>query len=1390
MQGWQEALAERIPEPWVKTLELDKVRADVSSAALDVFLKSGECVEEKRLVLLRRAFAAMLPQARHVRVFIACPALSADFEAHPQHYSAPLTDALQRAIPSAALWLEGAAWGVEGKRLTIALRDPMAYELFAQADGERMLQTILGQWFEQTYTVRFHNDAAGADTYQEGIGEEEEKRLLGEAAQKQAKKGGEKKTEATALLGKMTRGAPMPIGELGEDSGTVTLSGRVMTTDERILNDKRVLFLFDMTDGTGSVSVKAFLRENEAPAVRKGVAADAWVQVHGRYESDKFAREHTLSADAIMRITPQERLDQAQEKRVELHLHTQMSALDGLTPLPALFSQAAKWGHDAVAITDHGVVQAFPEAYEQAKRNGVRVIFGMEAYLVDDVSHMVVSAPGDKPLDTPYVVVDVETTGFDAKSEEIIEIGAAKICGGTIVDTMSVLVDPLRPIPQKITELTGITDEMVRGGETLEKAMGQLVAFAGDAVVAAHNAPFDMAFLQRAASRFDETKAWRPTVVDTLALCRALYPEAASHALGAMVERLQIPLDNHHRASDDACATAELLLRCIGALRPKGATMLYELNRAAYLGQDVSRRPSYHAIFLVRNREGLENLYRMVSLSHLHYFYGRPRIPKSELMRYREGLLIGTACEAGEMFRAVLDGAPKQKLHAIADFYDYYEIQPDGNNAFLLREGKLKDADALHQINLAILQMGERKKKLVVAACDVHFLHPQDEYFRRILMSGQGFQDADSQAPIFYRTTEEMLAEFAYLGEKKAYEVVVTNTRAIAAMTEHVKPFPDELYAPKIEGAEEEIRSMAMENALKIYGDPLPDIVEKRLVRELNAIIGNQYAVLYLIAYKLVKKSLSDGYIVGSRGSVGSSLVATMTGITEVNPLGPHYVCASCRYSDFEVDRTKYSCGADLPERSCPRCDAPLQREGYDIPFEVFMGFKGNKVPDIDLNFSGEYQPTAHKYVEELFGEGHVFRAGTISTIADKTAYGFVRKYLESKNMSVPNAEINRLTRGCAGVKRTTGQHPGGIIVVPKENDIHQFSAVQHPADDREGGIITSHYDFNSLHDRLVKLDILGHDDPTMIHMLERLTGIDARAVPLSDPATMSLFSSTEALGIPADAVDSTVGTVGIPEFGTPFVRQMLLETRPTTMAELLRISGLSHGTDVWINNAQVLIQEKTATLSECICTRDDIMNYLIDKMDALDAFNIMESVRKGKGLVLKGKHGPTDMEPKMLEAGVPKWFVESCKKIKYMFPKAHAAAYVMMAFRIAYFKVHHPLAFYATYYSVRANDFEASMIEGGYDGVKTKLKEMGNAPLSEKEKKVQTILEVLFEMFARGIAVWPVDLYQSDATQFTIEDGGLRLPLNAISGLGNAAAESIVAARAARAFIYHEDLL
>ncbi len=1158
------------------------------------------------------------------------------------------------------------------------------------------------------------------------------------------------------LYGKLFKDSPTAIADITEGMRSVAVAGKIFKLDERELRNGKILLTVYLTDQTSSISCKLFAKTREEIRVfRPGMH----VLIKGTPGVDLYTKELTIMINHALRMDAIQILDTAAEKRVELHAHTTMSTMDGIVSAKDLIGQAIQWGHEAIAITDHGVVQAFPEAMDAAG-DKIKVIYGLEAYVVDDLTGIYTGEEAIAFADE-FVIFDIETTGFSHVNDRIIEIGAVKIRDHHVTERYSAFVDPKRPLPAKIIELTGITDAMVRGQRTIDEVLPEFLAFCGDAPLVAHNANFDMGFIRKNAG--DLNLPFDNAQLDTVTLARYLYPDLKRHRLDTIAKYLNIFMGSHHRAVDDAETTANILMRSFETLEKAGIFDTAALNRDYRHRVDIRRQMPDHVIILAKNQKGLKALYELVSQSHLDYFQRNPRLPKSLLLKNREHLLLGSACANSELFRAMLDGRRSDVIRSIADTYDYLEIQPIRNHGHLFRENRCTEAQ-LQEMNRTIWKLGRELGKPVVATGDVHMLRAEDRQYRQILTYCHGYAGAgENDIPMHFMTTEEMLREFQYLGPQTAREVVIDNSRRIAAMIEPALPVPRETFPPKMEGAEEEIRTMTMEKAWSIYGKPLPEIVRQRVERELDSIIGNGYAVLYLVAHKLVKKSLEDGYLVGSRGSVGSSLVATFTDITEVNGLPPHYVCPQCQHSEFFTDGS-VSSGVDLPVRQCPHCGAEYIRDGHDIPFETFLGFEGDKEPDIDLNFSGDNQPAIHKYCEVLFGEGFVFRAGTITTVAEKTAMGYVRKFLEEKELTASRAEMERLAQGCTGIKRSTGQHPGGIMVVPSDNDIHNFCPVQHPADDTKTEIVTTHFDYHSISGRLLKLDILGHDDPTVLRMLQDITGVDPTGIPLTDEKVLSLFSSTKALGVDPQALGSPVGTIGVPEFGTKFVRQMLVDTNPRSFADLVRISGLSHGTDVWLNNAQHYIKNGDTDLEGCISLRDNIMLYLISKgLPKKDAFFITEKVRKGKGL-------KPEEEDQMRQHKVPEWYIESCKKIKYMFPKGHAVAYVTMAVRIAWFKVYYPLHYYATFFSVRAKDFDAELVLKGQQAVKARLDaiaELGNEA-SPKELNLLATLELVYEMFLRGYSFAPLDIYKSHGTHFQVQGDQLIPPFGAVNGIGD----------------------
>ena len=1217
----------------------------------------------------------------------------------------------------------------------------------------------------------------------------------------------EKVREDDLIFGKLIQDPIVSVNEAIAAYDMVTIQGEVFFTDNKDIHSKKtgkdyVKIAFDMTDRTNSVRVSKFLAADKAGDTASKIKKGLYCTVQGKMVYDTFAKEMVLEPTGIVKAKKPERRDTYEGmKRVELHLHTNMSAMDGMSSTASLLCRAAKWGHRAMAITDHGVAQAFPEALhaQEGKQKDIigdmKIIYGIEAYYINDENSIsVVRGRSAEPLDGTFIVFDLETTGLNPASEEITEIAAVRVVEGEIRDSFQTYVNPHKPIPPEITELTGISDETVADAPDLDKAVPEFLAWAGEGQypLVAHNAGFDMGFLRTACQRLGIEREF--TSIDTLEMSRLMLPHMHKFKLNILAKELQVGPFEHHRASEDAAVLGRIYVKLLKRLREEmHAVTTADINPVLAATTDRKNKlknlPRYHFIILVKNQAGLRNLYQLISKSFLEYYNKRPIMPRSELIRHREGLIFGSACEAGEVFRALTKGEPWEEIKRLASFYDYLEIQPIGNNNFMIAKGMAKDEEQLRDWNRDILRLADELGKPCCATGDVHFLEPEDEAFRRILMAGQGFSDADNQAPLYFKSTDEMLKEFSYLGEDRAYEVVVKNTNMIADMCDVIRPVPRENYPPHIDGCEDDLRNMCYEKAKRIYGDPLPEPVQARLDRELGSIIGNGYAVMYIIAQKLVTKSLADGYLVGSRGSVGSSLAAFMSDITEVNSLAPHYLCPDDKYLEWHEE---YSCGVDLPDKICPKCGKPLTKQGFNIPFETFLGFEGDKVPDIDLNFAGEYQSRIHWYTGEIFGHDHVFRAGTIGTVAEKTAFGYVKKYMEERGVECSRAEENRLAAGCTGVRRTSGQHPGGVVVVPKEIEIYDVCPIQHPADDPDSDIITTHFEYHSIDANLLKLDELGHDDPTIIKHLENLTGVNAQEIPLDDPETMSLFHSCKALKYKGENPDTDpilgdLGCVAVPEFGTKFVRGMVKETHPSTFAELVSISGLSHGTDVWLGNAAELVR-KGIPLSGCICCRDDIMNYLIlQGVKPKLSFKTMESVRKGKGLT-------EEMEAAMNEQHVPEWYIDSCKKIKYMFPKAHAVAYVMMAFRIAWFKVHRPLAFYSAYFSIRAKGFDASCMIKGDKVCLDKMTELRgkerDKTISAAEKDMMTTLEVCHEFYRRGFTFEPMDVYKSDATRFLVTETGLIPPFTSMPGIGEQAALSIVEERKNGKFLSAEELI
>ena len=1319
----------------------------------------------------------------------------------PQMEFRDLAQVLIRAYSPAAAILAGAKWELDGDELHVHLAANGKAALAPHLPkGEAFLQELFG--VRKTLVLHSATELEGKALFaeterirQEAIKNSPAVAVAAAAVQKMKAASGpsdSSSSNADLIFGRPFGGEVVKISDLNLDMFRVVVQGKVFAVNHRELKKRGAWVVsFDVTDYTGSVRINQFMEADKAKPILDGVQAGMWVKIQGKMTFDRYDNEMVMQPNSILKVSAPKRVDTAPDKRVELHLHTTMSAMDALTKTGEAVKRAASWGHRAIAITDHGGAQSFPDAMKAASKakvagtdENIKILYGCEGYYVNDVDDRIaVHGDRDFDFDHEFVAFDLETTGLSSQHDTIIEIGAAIMRRGEVIDTFQMFVDPKRKLQPKIIELTGITDAMLTGAPDISEALPQFLEFVGDRPLCAHNADFDTGFVAAACERLGLT--FQPTFVDTLILAQNLLPDLGKYKLNIVADALSLPDFNHHRASDDAITCGYLLARFYKMLEEQDVHSYAAINpkmETLRAGGRIFDRRARHIILFAKNSIGLRNLYRLISYGNLKYFKRVPIMPKSELLRWREGLIIGSACEAGELFQAVIAHKSWAELKRIASFYDFLEIQPICNNRFMLEKGMAEDEEELRGFNRTIVQLGEELGKPVCATGDVHFLDPEDEIYRHILLATKQMQDADKSLPIYFKTTDEMLQEFSYLGEEKAYEVVVKNPNFIADCCETLRPVPHNLFAPKIENSVEDLNDLVYGKFRRLYGDNPPEVMRKRVETEMHDIISCHYDVIYMSAQKLVQNSLEHGYLVGSRGSVGSSIVAFMSGITEVNSFAPHYRCPQCKYTTFEVPED-CACGADLPDAVCPECGAQLEKDGFNIPFETFLGFGGDKVPDIDLNFSGEYQAKAHAYCVEMFGKTHVFRAGTIGTVAEKTAYGYVKKYLAEREKTVSKAEENRLAAGCVDVKRTTGQHPGGLVVIPQENEIWDFCPVQHPADDKDSEWITTHFEYHSMEENLLKLDMLGHDDPTMIRMLEDMTGVDAQKIPLDDKDTMSIFISSKILGFEDDPILGPVGTCAIPEFGTSFTRGMLLETQPTKFDTLIRLSGFSHGTDVWLGNARDLILSKTASVNDAIGCRDDIMLYLIKcGMPEKRSFKIMEAVRKGRGL-------PDGAEEEMKAAGVPDWYIGSCKKIKYLFPKAHATAYVMMAFRIAWFKVHEPLAFYATFFSIRAKAFDAAECCKDADALRRRIREIeNNKDATAVEQDLMTTLEVCYEFCLRGFHFEPIDIYRSDATKFLVTENGLLPPFTSVRGLGETAALDTVEKRKGKTFTSVEE--
>ena len=1381
-------------EKQLKEVQVSKVIYFKEDRVIYMYLISKEIISHEILDLLREELLCKLKYFKNIRIKIKFTGFGRKSEKDIiKAYWHNIIYILKNICPAIEGWKKQIEYMCLDNMLKIKIPKDIFYEKLKKNNIEEVIRNILLEELGIDYEVKV----------EKAIGEKIDKKKLMEKADKEIEdlikeldfdvkeehdeeEGYVIKDEYDEhmIYGEDVNSLVHPIKDLNQNSKTVAIVGEIFHIENKELRNGKILSIMSITDNTSSINCKLFLNDLNKDKILNAVKEGSYVKIKGDVLFDTYQRELTMTISGIRAEVKPQREDTCKKgKRVELHAHTQMSSMDALCSTKKLVKQAAAWGHKAIAITDHGVVQAFPEAMDAGKSNNIKILYGVEGYLVEDNAPVIKNA-NDESLSQTFVVFDLETTGFSNKNDKITEIGAVKIENFKVVDRFSQLINPQKDISYKVQELTGITNDLIKDKPTIEEVLPKFIEFIGDSVMVAHNADFDMGFMQQKCR--EQNIEFKNTSVDTLTLARTLLPHMKRFRLNLIAKELGVPLLNHHRAVDDAEATAHIFIKFLEMIQKRGGEKLSDIN--TILGNiDYTKLTTNHITLIAKNQAGIKNLYKIVSDAHINHYHRAPRILKSVLEQYKEGIIVGSACEAGEVFQAVKQNKSEEELERIISLYDYIEVMPIDNNRFMIDKGEVEDEEELRELNKRLIEVAKKFGKIPVATGDVHFIDKHEAVFRKVLKYSQGFKVDEEETYLHFRTTDEMLEEFKYLGEDLAYEVVVENTNKVADMVEKVLPIPNETFPPRIEGSDKELRDMCNAKAERIYGSPLPDVVRKRLDRELNSIINNGYAVMYIIAQKLVTKSLADGYLVGSRGSVGSSLAATMSDITEVNPLPAHYVCENpdCKYSYF-YEIGEWGSGADLPDKDCPKCGRPLKKDGHDIPFEVFLGFEGDKEPDIDLNFSGSYQPVIHKYTEVLFGEGHTYKAGTIGTVAEKTAFGYAKKFVEENDLNSTSAEVLRLANGCTGVKRTTGQHPGGIMVIPDYKDVYDITPIQYPANDPSCGVITTHFDYHSISGRILKLDILGHDVPTIIRMIEDITGKIATEIPLDDKETMSLFTSTEALGVTPEEINCPIGCLAIPEFGTKFVRQMLLDTKPKTFAELVRISGLSHGTDVWLNNAQDLVVEGTVEFKEVISTRDDIMNYLIFKgLPPKMAFTIMESVRKGKGLK------PEFIE-EMKKNDVPDWYIGSCQKIKYMFPKAHAVAYVMMSFRLAYYKVHYPEAFYATYFTMKAEDFDADLIVKGLDAIKNKMDEitsMGN-DATAKEKNMLTVLEVAYEMYARGIKILPVDIYESDAKEFkVVGEKQILPPMIALQGVGENAAIHIQQERENGEFISKEDL-